>query len=84
MEISVTPKSCFVFTEIVHYIKKVHCSFLHFFFFLVCSNGQGDLCFDNADYVSQCTKWAEEGECIKNKGWMSKNCYKSCYQVMRN
>ena len=26
----------------------------------------------------QCEGWARDRECMKNSGWMNKNCYRAC------
>jgi hypothetical protein len=38
-----------------------------------------DQCSDNSkNPAHSCVKWAENGECDKNKKWMLKNCMRSC------
>jgi len=37
--------------------------------------GKGLLCIDS---YNECAKWASQGECQNNAGWMLRNCLKSC------
>lgn len=33
---------------------------------------------------TQCDKWRDQGECLKNPVWMARSCHKSCNYCIRD